>query len=60
MAEIIKAFLARWKKHCKRQLYCERCDIYGACPMCGEIYSASELTEDMIDRMVETIEETED
>ena len=56
----IKAFLARWKKHCKRQLYCQRCDIYGSCPMCGEIYSASELTEDMIDRMVETIEETED
>ena len=56
----IKSFLARWKKHCKKQLYCERCDIYGACPMCGEIYSASELTEDMIDRMVEMIEETED
>ena len=56
----IKEFLARWKKHCKRQLYCERCDIYGACPMCGEIYSASELTENMIDRMVETIEETEE
>ena len=56
----IKAFLGKWRKHCKKQLYCQRCDICGACPMCGEIYSASELKEDMIDRMVETIEETED
>ena len=60
MNEIIKAFLGKWRKLCKKQLYCQRCDIYGACPMCGEIYSASELTEDMIDRMVETINETED
>lgn len=57
--EKIKAFLKRWRKHCKKQLYCERCDLYGACPMCGELHIASELTQDMIDRFVETVEETE-
>lgn len=57
--EKIKAFLGRWRKHCKKQLYCERCDLYGACPMCGELHIASELTQDMIDRFVETVEETE-
>ena len=56
----IKAFLGKWRKHCKKQLYCERCDMYGCCPLCGEIYSASELNEDMIDRMVEIINETEE